>query len=84
VAGTPALVRRFEDLEGGKQGAIAMGFFTVVLFLVNLGPFHQPVLRAALYGLIEAIPFAVVVVIAASNERQRRLDREGDGTSAGA
>jgi hypothetical protein len=44
----------------------------VVLFLLNLGGFNQPLPRSILYGLIEAVPFTALVLVATANERRKR------------
>jgi hypothetical protein len=66
-------------LPTSTQGAIAFSLFAVVLFLANMGIFNQPLIRSAIYGLIEAAPLTAMVLVATANERQRRR-RDPDGS----
>ena len=68
----PALLRRWEALSTGAQAAIVFPVLVVLLFLVNLGVFNQPAWRSIVYGVIEAIPVAALVLVATANERRRR------------
>jgi hypothetical protein len=68
----PRLVERWEALSAGVQVAVAFPVAAVVLFALNLGPFHQPWWRSLLYGLIEAAPVTALVVVATVNERNKR------------
>jgi hypothetical protein len=66
------LLRRWESLSTPVQGAIAFPPLAVALFLVNVGGFNQPVPRSIVYGLIEALPFTALVLLATYNERKKR------------
>jgi hypothetical protein len=68
----PALLRRWESLSVPVQGAIVFPPLAVALFLLNVGGFDQPVLRSIVYGLIEALPFTALVLVATANERRKR------------
>jgi len=68
----PTLVRRWESLSVPLQAGIAFPPLAVVLFLLNVGVFNQPVPRSIVYGLIEALPFTVLVLVATANERRKR------------
>jgi hypothetical protein len=68
----PALVRRWESLSTTAQAAIVFPPLAVLLFLVNLGGFNQPVWRSIVYGLIEAAPVTALVLVATANERRKR------------
>jgi hypothetical protein len=70
----PRLVQRWEALSVRTQIAIVFAPAAVLLFATNLGPFHQPLWRSVLYGLVEAVPITALVVIATVNERSRRRD----------
>ncbi|HKF76483.1 MAG TPA: hypothetical protein VKF59_10110 [Candidatus Dormibacteraeota bacterium] len=70
--GPPPLLRRWEALSTGTQAAIVFPVLAVVLFLLNLGGFGQPLWRSILYGLIEALPFTALVLVATANERRKR------------
>jgi len=69
------MLRRWESLRPGVQAAIVFPPLAVLLFLVNLGGFGQPLLRSIVYGLIEAAPVTALVLVATANERRKRADR---------
>jgi hypothetical protein len=66
------LLRWWEELGTPVQAAIAFPPLAVVLFLLNLAGFNQPLLRSIVYGLIEAIPFTALILVATANERRKR------------
>lgn len=66
------LLRRWESLSTPVQAAIVFPPLALVLFLLNLGGFNQPLLRSIVYGLIEAAPVTALVLIATANERRKR------------
>ena len=68
----PALLRWWESLSVPVQGAIAFPPLAVLLFLINLGGFNQPLLRSIVYGLIEGLPFTALVLVGTANERRKR------------
>jgi hypothetical protein len=63
---------RWESLETWKQAAIGFPFFAVFLFLMNLGPFAQPLARSIVYGIIEGAVLTGLLLVATQNERSRR------------
>lgn len=67
-----ALLRRWESLRTPLQAAIVFPPLAIVLFLLNVGGFNQPVPRSIVYGLIEALPFTALVLVATANERRKR------------
>ena len=69
------MLRRWESLSPGVQAAIVFPPLAVLLFLVNLGGFGQPLWRSIVYGLIEAAPVTALVLVATANERRKRADR---------
>jgi hypothetical protein len=71
----PKLLLRWEALEGGKQAALALPVLSVVLFLIHIGPLHQPVARAIGYGIFWAIPATWALVTASQHERRKREER---------
>jgi len=71
----PELLRRWESLSTGVQAAIVFPPLAVLLFLLNLGGFGQPLGRSILYGLIEAAPVTALVLVATANERRKRTGR---------
>ena len=66
------LLRRWESLSTGVQAGIVFPLLAVLLFIINLGAFNQPLWRSILYGLIESAPFTALVLIATANERRKR------------
>jgi hypothetical protein len=79
VSEPPPLVRRWESLGTGLQAAIAGPVLVVLMFLLNLGVFAQPLWRSVLYGLIEGGFFTGLLLVATANERSRR----GRGSAGG-
>jgi hypothetical protein len=71
------MLRRWESLSPAVQAAIVFPPLAIVLFLLNLIGFDQPLLRSILYGLIEAVPFTALILIATANERRKRSDGGG-------
>jgi hypothetical protein len=68
----PRILRRWEALSPPVQAAVVFPPLAVVLFMLNVGGFGQPIARSILYGLIEAAPFTALVLIATANERRKR------------
>jgi hypothetical protein len=68
----PSILRRWEALSPPVQAAVVFPPLAVVLFLLNVGGFGQPIARSILYGLIEAAPFTALVLVATANERRKR------------
>ncbi|HEX3509151.1 MAG TPA: hypothetical protein VHW94_12245 [Candidatus Dormibacteraeota bacterium] len=68
----PRLVLWWEGLETWMQLAISLPIFAVITFLMNIGPFNQPVLRSILYGLFEGAVLAALMAVATRTERGRR------------
>jgi hypothetical protein len=66
------MVQRWESLRPGVQAAIVFPPLAILLFLLNLGGFDQPLLRSILYGLIEAAPVTALILVATANERRKR------------
>jgi hypothetical protein len=54
------------------QLAISFPVFAVVTFLLNIGPFSQPVPRSILYGLFEGAVLSGLLAVATRTERNRR------------
>ena len=71
---------RWEGLETRTQAAISFPFFLVFLFLMNLGPFAQPLVRSIVYGIIEGAAFTGLLLVATATERSRRENRDADIT----
>jgi hypothetical protein len=66
------MLQRWESLRPGVQAAIVFPPLAILLFLLNLTGFNQPLLRSILYGLIEAAPVTALILVATANERRKR------------
>jgi hypothetical protein len=66
------LVRRWEELPVAVQAPVAFVPFAVVLFLLNLGVFNQPLWRSILYGLVEGGVLTALLLVATATERSKR------------
>jgi hypothetical protein len=67
-----APLRRWEALPPVVQALVAFPPLAVLLFVVNLGGFGQPLGRSIVYGLIEAAPVTALILVATANERRKR------------
>ncbi|MGH7765012.1 MAG: hypothetical protein ACREOM_11435 [Candidatus Dormibacteraceae bacterium] len=68
----PPIVLWWEKLETWIQLAISFPVFAVVMLLINIGPFNQPLLRSILYGLFEGGVLSGLLAVASATERGRR------------
>jgi len=68
----PRLVLWWETLETWQQLAISFPVFAVIAFLINIGPFSQPIVRSVFYGLFEGGILSGLMVVATRTERDRR------------
>jgi hypothetical protein len=68
----PGFVLWWERLEVWQQIAISYPVFAVFTFLLNVGPFSQPTLRSAFYGLFEGGILTGLLAVAARTERDKR------------
>jgi hypothetical protein len=68
----PAIVLWWEGLEVWQQLAISFPIFGVLTFLLNVGPFNQPILRSVFYGVFEGGVLAGLLAVATRTERDRR------------
>lgn len=68
----PRAVVWWESLETWKQVALSFPVFAVFTFLLNVGPFYQPVGRSIFYGLFEGGVLTVLLAVATRTERERR------------
>jgi hypothetical protein len=62
----------WETLETWQQLAISFPVFAVITFLINIGPFSQPIVRSVFYGLFEGGILSGLMVVATRTERDRR------------
>jgi hypothetical protein len=68
----PRLVVWWEALDTWKQLAISFPVFAVLTFLLNVGPFNQPILRSVFYGVFEGGVLSGLLAVATRTERGRR------------
>jgi hypothetical protein len=68
----PRIVLWWESLETWRQLAISFPAFAVLTFLLNIGPFYQPLGRSVFYGLFEGGVLAGLLAVATRTERERR------------
>lgn len=68
----PALVLWWERLETWRQLALSFPIFAVLTFLINIGPFSQPILRSIFYGLFEGAVLSGMLAVATATERGKR------------
>ena len=68
----PRLVVWWESLEVWQQLAISFPVLAVFTFVINLGPFNQPILRSVFYGLFEGGVLSGLLAVATRTERDSR------------
>jgi hypothetical protein len=68
----PRLVLWWEGLPTWVQLAISFPIFAVLTFVVNLGPFNQPMYRSIPYGLFEGAVLSALMAVATASERSKR------------
>jgi hypothetical protein len=68
----PRLVLWWEALDTWKQLAISFPVFAALTFLLNVGPFNQPILRSVFYGVFEGGVLAGLLAVATRTERGGR------------
>jgi hypothetical protein len=68
----PRLVLWWESLETWRQLALSFPVLAVLTFVINVGPFNQPILRSVIYGLFEGRILSGLLAVATATERGRR------------
>jgi hypothetical protein len=68
----PQWMLRWEALDTWKQLALSFPVFALLTFLINIGPFYQPVPRSILYGLFEGAVLSGLLAVVTRNERAKR------------
>ncbi len=68
----PRIVLWWEGLETWVQLVLSFPVFAVLTFLLNVGPFNQPILRSVFYGLFEGAVLSGLLAVATRTERDRR------------
>ncbi len=68
----PAPVLWWERLDTWQQLAISFPVFAVLMLVINVGPFNQPLFRSILYGLFEGGVLSGLLAVATATERGQR------------
>lgn len=68
----PRLLLWWEALETWRQLLLSFPIFAVLMLLINVGPFSQPLLRSIFYGLFEGAVLSGLLAVATATERGRR------------
>jgi hypothetical protein len=68
----PRLVLWWEELETWVQLAFSFPIFAMLTFLINIGPFNQPLFRSIFYGLFEGAVLSGLMAVATATERSQR------------
>lgn len=68
----PSIVLWWEKLETWKQLAISFPVLAILMLLVNVGPFNQPLWRSILYGIFEGGVLSGLLAVATAAERGKR------------
>ncbi|MFY9615871.1 MAG: hypothetical protein WAT58_10785 [Candidatus Dormiibacterota bacterium] len=74
--------QRWEALETWQRAAIAFPPLMVFLFVLNLGPFSQPLGSSIIYGVIEGALFTGLLLVATNTELNRRRAAAAGQTSS--
>ena len=59
-------------METWRQLALSFPVFAILMLLLNVGPFSQPLLRSIFYGLFEGAVLSGLMAVATRTERDRR------------
>ena len=62
----------WEGLDTWKHLALSFPVFAVLTFLLNIGPFNQPILRSVFYGVFEGGVLTGLLAVATRTERGGR------------
>jgi hypothetical protein len=68
----PAIVLWWEKLETWKQIVISFPVLAILMLLINLGPFNQPLGRSILYAIFEGGVLSGLLAVATAAERGKR------------
>jgi len=68
----PRFLLWWEGLDTWKQLALSFPVFAVLTFLLNIGPFNQPILRSVFYGVFEGGVLTGLLAVATRTERGGR------------
>ena len=73
------LVSAWESLSPRTQALVAIPSLAVLLFLVNLGPFNQPLWRSIVYGIFEGGVLGGLLLVVTAQEKAKRVSGGGAG-----
>jgi hypothetical protein len=68
----PRWLAWWEGLETWRQLALSFPVLSLFMFLINVGPFNQPILRSIFYGLFEGGVLTGLTAVATATERGKR------------
>jgi hypothetical protein len=68
----PRWLEWWEGLETWRQLALSVPVLSLLMFLINIGPFNQPILRSIFYGLFEGGVLSGLMAVATATERGKR------------
>jgi hypothetical protein len=68
----PRLILWWEALETWQRLAISFPILAVLMLVINIGPFGQPLGRSIFYGLFEGAVLSGLLAVATATERSRR------------
>lgn len=68
----PRLVLAWEALPAWRQGTIALPALALLTFVLNVGPFNQPLARSVLYGALEGGVLTALLLVATAGEKSKR------------
>jgi hypothetical protein len=68
----PRLVLWWESLETWRQLLISFPILSLLMLVINIGPFSQPLLRSIFYGLFEGAVLSGLLAVATATERGKR------------
>lgn len=68
----PRLVLWWESLQTWHQLLISFPILSVLMLVINIGPFSQPLLRSIFYGFFEGGVLSGLLAVATATERGKR------------
>ena len=68
----PRVVLWWESLQTWHQLLISFPILSVLMLVINIGPFNQPLLRSIFYGLFEGAVLSGLLAVATATEHAKR------------
>jgi hypothetical protein len=68
----PRVILWWESLETWRQLLMSFPVLSVLMFVINLGAFSQPLGRSIFYGLFEGAVLSGLLAVATATERGQR------------